>query len=73
MAMFYKNNANECLNINENITNVNNYLDKKSLIQNKNLTDQKDLNVKLLNFNTRKFLEDLLANAYKKQISISHY
>ena len=58
--------TNKNSNANEDIINVINYLDKKNLIQNENFTDQEDLNIELLKPNSKKFLEDLLANVYKK-------
>ena len=66
VVIFCVGNANEDLNIDKNIINVNNYLDKRNLAQNKNFTDQKELNIELLNLDTRKSLENLLANEYKK-------
>ena len=51
--MFCNSNA----DTNKNIIKVNNYLDKVNLVQNKNLIKQKNLNIKLINFNGEKFLE----------------
>ena len=52
--------------MNKNIVNVNDYLDKKNLAQNANLTNQKDSKIELLNLNTIESLKDLFANTYKK-------
>ena len=54
--MFYVGNTNKGLNIDKNIINVNTYLDKKNLAQNKNLIDQEDSNIELLNLDAKKSL-----------------
>ena len=59
--IFCTNNTNEDSNVNKNIINTNNYLDKKDLAQNKNFTDQKNLNIQLLNFYSAEFLKNLFA------------
>ena len=56
--MFCIGNTNNDFNINKNTINVNDYLDKKNLAQNKYFIEQEDLNIKLLNLNAKKFLED---------------
>ena len=66
VVIFCASNANESLNINKDIIDANNYLDKGNLAQNKNFTDQEDSNVKLLNFDAIESLKNLLANTYEK-------
>ena len=63
--MFCVCNTNENSNVNKNIINANDYLDKKDLAQNKNPTNQKDLNIEPLNLNFSEFLENLFADAYE--------
>ena len=64
--MFCAGNTNENFNANKNIINVNNYLDKRNLVQNENFTEEKDSNNKSLNLNIIESLKNLFANAYKK-------
>ena len=72
-VIFYTGNTNEGLNMDKNIINVNNYLNKENLTQNENLIDQKDSNIESVNFNTEKSLENQFAEAYKKQVGPDHY
>ena len=65
VVIFCIGNTNEDLNADRNIINANDYLDKKNLAQNKDLTDQEDSNVKLLNFDSVEFLKVLFAGAYE--------
>ena len=39
--MFYASNTNKNSNVDKNIVNTNNYLDKRNLAQNKDFTNQK--------------------------------
>ena len=64
--IFYDKNVNENLNADETIININNYLEKGNLAQNKNFIDQENSNIEPLNPNTGKSLKNLLANAYEK-------
>ena len=64
--MFCAGNAKKKVNTDKNIINANKYLNKVNLAQNKNLTDQKNSNIKLLNLNTVEFLKDFFANIYEK-------
>ena len=65
--MFYASNTNKDFNADKYIVHVNDYLNKKNLIQNKNFnTNQKNLNMRLLNFNIVKSRKDLFASAYEK-------
>ena len=64
--MFYTSNTNEDLNTDEDIIDINDYLDKRNLAQNEDFIDQKNSNIEPLNPNAGEFLENLLANVYKK-------
>ena len=64
--MFCTNNILKNFNADKNIINVNNYLNKVNLAQNKNLIDQKDSNVEPLNLNDAKFCKTLFASVYEK-------
>ena len=70
---FYTDNANVDFNANKNIININNYPDKKNLVQNKNPINQKDLNVELVNSDAGKSLIDQFGEVYKKQIGLGYY
>ena len=72
-VIFYIGNINKGFNADKIIIDVNNYLDKKKLIKNKNLIDQKDSNIEPMNPNTRKSLEDQFANVYKKWVNPGYY
>ena len=71
--MFCTNNINKDSNANKDIIDMNGYLDKENLAQNKNLTEQENSNIKSLNFNAREFIKNQFAEAYKKPIGLGYY
>ena len=64
--MFCTGNTNKGSNEDEDKIDINNCLGKENLVQNKNLKNQKDLNIKSINLDIGEFLENKFIEAYKK-------
>ena len=58
--------TNKSINVDKDIIDANDYLDKRDLAQNEEFINEKDSNIEPLNFDAAESLKNLLGNTYKK-------